>query len=119
MNIMTNWKVKFGSVPLLVGGFTATLGNIAVAAVINPPNVNITDKSQFLTALDNVVNFAFVLFFTVAAFFFLWAAFDYLTAAGDTTKLGTAKSRLIYGIIAVVLAAVAKSLPLFIPTFIQ
>ncbi len=83
------------------------------------PNVPITSAQQFIDAINRVVNWAFVAFFALAVFFFLWAAFDYLRAAGDATLLGAAKNRVIYGIIAVVLAAIAKSLPIFIPTFLQ
>ncbi|MBI2592842.1 MAG: hypothetical protein HYW37_01605 [Candidatus Colwellbacteria bacterium] len=115
---MTKFTIKAGLVSLTTA-VSALFSKAALAAATTPPNVNITGKEQFLNALDSIINFAFVLFFTVAGFFFLWAAFDYLTAAGDEEKLKSAKNRLIYGIIAVILAAIAKSLPTFIPTFIQ
>jgi len=41
----------------------------------------------------------------------VWAAFLYLTSAGDTTKLGQAKDKVLYAAVGIVVALLAKALP--------
>ena len=119
MNITLTAKSLALSLPLaaLVGKGVAHAQTICA----NPPcpGVDITGPGQLLTTINRVIDWAFVFFFAVAVFFFLWAAFDYLTAAGDAAKLTSAKNRLIYGIIGVALALIAKSIPVFVKGFIQ
>ncbi len=84
-----------------------------------PSEVPLTDVNQVFVLVSKVVDYAFVFFFALAAFFFLWAAFDYLTSAGSDDKLKSAKDRLIYALIGVAVALVAKSLPTFVQNFIK
>ena len=61
-----------------------------------------------LTGITNIIANAvdiFVgIFWTIAIAFALWTAISYMTAAGDETKIKSAKKRLIYTIIAFVIA---------------
>ena len=50
--------------------------------------------------------------------FTLGAAFKYLTAAGDPEKVRSAGQSLLYVIIAIVVALIAKGFPLIISSFI-
>ena len=60
------------------------------------------------------MNWLFAFLLIVAVIFIFLAAFSYMTAAGDPEKMGKAKSKLIYAIIAIVIALVAKGVQLIL-----
>ena len=64
----------------------------------------ITSLGDLQTTITNIVNWVIVVFWIVAVGFMIWAAFTYLTAAGDEDKLGEAKNRLIYALVAAAVA---------------
>ncbi|MCL4405426.1 MAG: pilin [Patescibacteria group bacterium] len=76
-----------------------------------PQPVNINGYSGVTGILNTLLGYAYSLFFIIAMFFFLWAAFVYLTAAGNEEKIKEAKNRLMYGIIAIIVAVLAYSIP--------
>jgi hypothetical protein len=86
---------------------------------MNNPAVSITTTSQVLNLLNTIINWAFTFFFAVAVFFFLWSAFEYLTSGGDEEKTKKAKSRLLYGVLAVAVALIARSIPFLVQNFIS
>lgn len=61
--------------------------------------------------IERVANWLAALLFALAVIFILIAAFGYLTAGGDDEKIKTAKQKLVYAIIAVVIAALAFFIP--------
>ena len=67
----------------------------------------ITTKEQLLTVLNNILNYVYTVFFIIAAMFILFAAYSFLTAAGDEEKVRNAKNRLLYAVIAIVIALVS------------
>ncbi len=73
-------------------------------AVSTAPNVNIT------TALNNVTNWAFGLILVVAAMFMIFGAFTYITASGDPEKIKTAHNSIMYALIGVAVAVMARGL---------
>ncbi|MFA4999313.1 MAG: hypothetical protein WC519_01120 [Parcubacteria group bacterium] len=83
------------------------------------PEVPLNNIQQILDLVNKIVNWVFAFFFAAAIFFILWAAFDFLTAAGKEEKLASAKNRLIYAAIGIALALVARSIPLLVQTFIK
>jgi hypothetical protein len=62
------------------------------------------------TYVGNILNWVFYFFIVLAVVFILIAAFSYLTAGGDEQKITKAKNELIYAIIAIVIAVLAKSI---------
>lgn len=64
----------------------------------------IKEATGLVAVLENIVRWAQYIFFTVAAFMFILAAFFYLTAAGEEEKLRKAKNTLIYAVVATVIA---------------
>ena len=72
------------------------------------PFVGLAQDASTLTGITNIIANAvdiFVgIFWTIAIAFALWTAISYMTAAGDETKIKSAKKRLIYTIIAFVIA---------------
>ncbi len=68
--------------------------------------------------LCTVINWIFWLLIVFTIIFVLYAAFQYLTAAGNPEKVSAAGSTLIYAAVAVVVALIAKGLPLIVSSFI-
>lgn len=76
-----------------------------------PAPVNINGYSGVTGLLNTLLGYAYSLFFIIAIFFFLWAAVVYLMAAGNEEKVKEAKNRLMYGVIAIIIAVLAYSIP--------
>jgi hypothetical protein len=64
------------------------------------------------------INWIFWFLIVLTIIFVLIAAFGYLTAAGDPEKVKTAGQRLLYAAVAIVVALIAKGLPLIVSSFI-
>ena len=101
------------------------IANTAVA--LPPPTprggvpVPATDVSSIQTIFDRIVNllgWVYTIFFVIAAFFILFAAFTYLTAKGDPEKVKGARDQIIYAAIAIVVALLAFSIDQIISTFV-
>jgi len=96
----------------------------ASAQITQPPVTapgNITNINQIAGSagiICTIINWVFWLLIVLTIIFVLVAAFKYLTAAGDPEKVKAAGSTLLYAAIAVVVALIAKGLPMIISTFI-
>lgn len=64
------------------------------------------------------INWIFWFLIVLTIIFVLVAAFRYLTASGDPEKVKSASRTLLYAAIAVVVALIAKGLPLIVSSFI-
>ena len=71
---------------------------------VTPPE----DPSLIGNTITRVINFAFGLLLFIAAAFIVYAAFLYLTAKEDNIK--TARSYLIYAVVAIVVGFLARAL---------
>lgn len=90
---------------------------VLVGAQTDPPTT-ITTMAGVLTTLNNILNWFFAIFLVAAVFFLLWAAFMYLTSAGDEEKVGKAKKALIWAIVAIVVAFLARGIVLIVKNFL-
>jgi heme/copper-type cytochrome/quinol oxidase subunit 2 len=63
--------------------------------------------SDLVNLLTRIIGWVQVLFFTVAALFIILAAFQYLTSGGDAEKQKEARDKLVYAVIAIIIAALA------------
>lgn len=82
---------------------------------------NIRDVNYILGGtgiLCTTINWIFWLLIVLTIIFVLVAAFKYLTAAGDPEKVKGAGNTLLYAAVAVVVALIAKGLPLIVSSFI-
>jgi len=61
-----------------------------------------------VTVLNRLVSWAYTLFLILAVLFVIYAAYLFLTAAGNPDQLKKAKNQLLYAIIAIALALVAN-----------
>jgi uncharacterized membrane protein len=90
------------------------------AAPISAPNTinsigQITGNSGIICV---IINWIFWLLIVFTIIFVLYAAFLYLTAAGDPEKVKAASHTLLYAAVAVVVALIAKGLPMIVSGFI-
>ena len=89
-------------------GLTVVMPFIALAQAPTVPQLE--SVGGVTSFLDRIVNYLFGIFLVVAVIMIIYAAFLYLTAAGNEDKLKSAKNTIIYAIIAIVVAVVARSL---------
>ncbi len=117
---------KFKKVMMDLGApaLALALPMLASAQISAPPITApsaINDISQVTGGagiICTIINWIFWLLIVLAIVFVLVAAFKYLTASGDPEKVKSAGSTLLYAAIAVVVALVAKGLPMLVSTFI-
>ena len=86
---------------------------VAVLADLKPPDKvgKIASVESFITKL---IDFIWPIFGGAAIIMFIVAGFLFLTAGGDPGKAGNAKKALIWGIIGVTIALLAKTIPFII-----
>ncbi len=77
---------------------------------ILPPGPGGFTMTDVYTILNTIVNWFFAILIILAVFFIFVAAFYYLTAAGDAEKVKTAHATLIYALVAIAVALLAKGL---------
>lgn len=108
---------------LLAPLFALALPFVAFAQIPQPPITapdRIANINQVLDAVSvcAIINWVFWLIIILSVIFTLVAAFRYLTAAGDPEKVKAAGSTLLYVVVAIVVALIAKGFPTIISSFI-
>lgn len=73
-----------------------------------PDNVNTIE--DVISIINTAVNWLFTLILAIAVIMLLWAAFLWMTSAGDEEKTGNARKTLIYALVGVAIAIIAKGL---------
>lgn len=69
-----------------------------------------TGGTDFLTILENIFNVAFMVLMVVAAIFLVIAGFYFITAMGDAEKIKIARNFVLWALVGVVVAVLAKAL---------
>jgi fumarate reductase subunit D len=106
---------KFGKTAIVVG---ALLLPVLALAQTPPPGPIVTTFGGVQNLLNTAISWIFTLLIILAVIFILYAAFLYLTAAGDTEKVKKANHTLLYAAIAIAVAVLAKSIPVLVGNFI-
>ena len=78
----------------------------------------ITDPQQIINTIESIGNWIFSIFLALSAIFILWAAFKFLTASGDAGKVGEAKQSLVYALVGIAVAVLAKGLVSLVENFL-
>ena len=97
------------------------LGNVAIGQVAQIPGIQQTGPTTIgglVDVLKGVIRWTYIIFFVIAVMFILFAAFSYLTAGGDAEKITTAKNRVIYAAIAIIVALLAVGFEVIIRNFL-
>lgn len=98
--------------------FAQNLPQPIAPVTTNVPQGNINSLQSVLQLLCTVFAWAFYFLIVLAVIFIIVAAFKYLTAAGDPEKVKSAGTMLIYTAIAIVVALLARAVPLVIGSFL-
>lgn len=96
----------------------AALAQIPPSPVTAPSTIANINQLLNAASVCAIVNWVFWLIIVFSIIFTLVAAFKYLTAGGDPEKVRAAGSTLLYVVVAVVVALIAKGLPLIVSGFV-
>lgn len=79
---------------------------------------SITNYSDVIRVINTVGNWMLGILLALAAIFIIYAAFLFLTAAGDETKVKEAKNVIIYAIVAIVVGILAWGITQVVQTLL-
>jgi heme/copper-type cytochrome/quinol oxidase subunit 2 len=105
---------------VLLGG----LGLVGIASAQGEANIpGITPVGPetvggLVDILRAIVRWVYIIFFVIAVLLIIFAAFTYLTAAGNEEKVKKAKDMIIYAAVAIVVALLAVSFEIIIRNFL-
>lgn len=102
--------ILFVFLVLAMAPFVSWADPAVVPAAVEPSSVTPIPESNVETTIGVLTNWFFAIFLIVAVWFFIWAGFNFLTANGDTEKVSKARNQVLYGVIGVLIAALAKGL---------
>jgi len=88
-------------------------------AVFDPPGEPKTINAEYVQKIiEKITGWMQGIFFLIAVIFIIYAAFVYLTSAGNEEKIKKAKSIIIYAIVAIAVALLATAVKQFVDTFL-
>ncbi len=82
-------------------------------------NCIISTPDKIFEILSKIVQWAYTIFFIMAVFFILLAAFTFLTAQGDPEKVKSARDQIIWAVVAIIVALLSVGAAQIIKNFIQ
>lgn len=71
---------------------------------------SVTGITGVTSVLDQVAGWFLIVVVTVSVIFFVYAGFLYITSGGDDDKIKKAKDYLLYGVIGIAVALLAKAI---------
>lgn len=78
----------------------------------------VTSGTELVDLVQALTNWFFVGFLLAAVVFVIIAAFQFLTGGGDPVSLGSAKKKLIWAVVAIIIAVLARTIPLVVENII-
>ncbi len=104
-------SMVLASVPLLA------FGQIGAGGESIPSGFqSVTGFRNFITSIGN---FLFAILLVIAVIFIIFAAYKYLVSGGDPEKVKSASNTLLYALVAVVVALLARGLVSLVKTFVS
>ncbi len=94
--------------PLLIIFGISLLSTQIVSAQEEAPEIDVLD------AIDTITNWLFTILLLVAVIMFIIAGFQFVTAGGDPDTIKQARDKLMYGVIGIITAFLAKGIVAFI-----
>ena len=65
---------------------------------------------DILKVLNTIINWVFAIFLAIAVLFIILAAFQFLTAGGNSEKVSEARDKLLYAAIGIAVAMLSKAI---------
>jgi hypothetical protein len=106
-------------VPLVFGAIVPGDTSGDTLGTTDLPYGTIPEDADFniWTLLENALNWFFNIVIAIAAIMIVYSGFQYVTASGDTTKTGKALNTLIYALIGIAIALIAKGVIYLVASF--
>jgi amino acid transporter len=102
--------------PFLVGAITP--GTVPGAKELGTPESPVKTPEGLIDVAAGIVKWVYIIFFIIAVMFILFAAFNYLSGAGNPEKLKKAHDMIIYAAIAIAIALLAVGAVTIIKNFL-
>lgn len=83
------------------------------------PKIPDTSNISIWTILENALNWFFGIALTIAVIMLIYAGFTYITAGGNEDKIRIASKTIIFALIGVAIALLARGIPTFVQNFLQ
>ncbi len=105
-------KKNIKNINLLIAGITALilLPLSWSPSVLAEDEYAHVEEVNIFEALNNIANYAFTLLLIVGVIAIIWAGFMFITAQGDPDKVNKAKKFLVYAIIGIFVAVLARGI---------
>ena len=114
---MTKSLEKVGAVLGTVLTFAAPLFVLAQQAP-PLPTTQIRSVGGLIGLLCQVMNWVFIVFIIIAVIYIVLAGWKYLSAGGEADTIKEANHQLIYAVVAIAIAILARSAPFIIQSFL-
>ncbi len=102
--------------PSIQGGVCTGANTLQVPAGATPGDCTqiTTDQNNFNDLLTKIINIMSILVGVVAVIMIIIGGFRYITSGGDTTKVAGAKNTILYGLIGLIIVALAQVIVRFV-----
>ena len=94
--------------------FVLVLSGFLFLPVMGLASVEPAPDVPLITGISRIIDIVFTILIAAAALFVMVGAFQFVTAGGDTEKVGAAREKILYAVIAVVVALLARGIITFI-----
>src|SRR3989338_847705 len=101
-----------------VGKPLVCLGNVWTVKIFGPTSGGLPEESKVPTTGDTLIarigtitNWVFAVFVAISVIFIVLAAFQFVTAGGKPEEVSMARQKLIYAVIGIAIALLARALP--------
>lgn len=81
----------------------------AIGLAASPTAETLTEV-PVMEALERIINWIFTILIVVAVIFLVWGAFNFVTAAGSPEKVEAGKQSIMWALVGVVIALLARGL---------
>ncbi len=109
----------FSSFYFLISPALAADYNLDDAAKKLAEGSPIQTPEKIFEILSGIVKWTYTIFFIVAVFFILVAAFNFLFARGDPEKIKSARSQILWAVVAIAIALISIGAAQIIKTFLK
>ena len=95
------------------------LSAVMPVLALEPAPTIITDPEEAVTLLETIIDWFFTILMVVAVIFIIMAAWTFLTAGGNPDAVTKARQMLVYALVGVAVALLAKGLPLVVQALLE
>jgi len=91
---------------LSFSGMASAIGETPPTTIPN----TVTSATNFITLLNNIVNWVFVVVMVAAVIFIVLAGWQFITGGGDPQAVSQARNKLLYAAVGIIVAVLARGI---------